>query len=121
MKYKYIILLGIFALACTGSNKSASQLWEEGKQFRVEDNLKGSITKFQSIISKYPTDDLAAQSQFQIADIYLNDVKDFEFAIEEFQKVVSNYPKHEVAKKSLFMIAYVYNNYLDAYSDAINN
>ena len=43
MKYKFIILLGIITLACTSSNKSASQLWKEGKEFRVEDNLKASI------------------------------------------------------------------------------
>ena len=44
--------------------------------------------------------------------LYLNDVKDFEFAIEEFKKVRSKYPERQVAKKSLFMLAYIYNNYL---------
>ena len=78
-----------------------------------------SITSFKSIIKKFPQNELAAQAQFQIADIYLNDTKDFDFAVEEFTKVVNLYPNHEVAKKSLFMIAYIYNNYLEAYSDAI--
>ena len=121
MKNIFIVLLAFYAFACIGElNKSAEQLQNDGQQYRTQKNLKESITIFKSIISKYPDHELAAQAQFQIADIYLNDVKDFEFAIEEFQKVVSIYPDHEVAKKSLFMIAYVYNNYLDAYSDAIN-
>ena len=121
MKNIYILLLAFYIIGCSGeSNKSAGQLRKDGEQYRMQENLKESITSFKSIISQYPDHELAAQAQFQIADIYLNDVKDFEFAIEEFQKVVSIYPDNEVAKKSLFMIAYVYNNYLDAYSDAIN-
>ena len=121
MKNIFILLLAFYAFTCRAElNKSAEQLQNDGQQYRTQENLKESITIFKSIISKYPEHELAAQAQFQIADIYLNDVKDFEFAIEEFQKVVSIYPNHEVAKKSLFMIAYVYNNYLDAYSDAIN-
>ena len=71
------------------------------------------------IIDKYPGDDLSAEAQFQIADIFLNDTKDFEYAVKEFKIVVEKYPNHEVAKKSLFMIAYIYNNYINAYSDAM--
>ena len=120
---KNIILLlicGYFASCSGDSNRTAAELWDNAQKYRTEDKIKDSITSYKTIIKKYPSDHLAPKAQFQIADIYLNDVKDFEFAIEEFQKVVSIYPNHEVAKKSLFMIAYVYNNYLDAYSDAIN-
>jgi len=117
-----IFIMGLIMLSCNvDSKKSADQLWKDGQQFRSEEKLMESITMFKSIIKDYPLDDLAAQSQFQIADIYLNDIKNFEFAIEEFEKVVEEYPEHEVSKKSLFMIAYVYNNYLEAYSDAIIN
>ena len=122
MKNILILLIGLIALSCNGnSKKSADQLWNDGQQFRSEERLMESITIFKSIIKDYPLDDLAAKSQFQIADIYLNDTKDFEFAVEEFEKVVKEYPEHEVSKKSLFMIAYIYNNYLEAYSDAIIN
>ena len=119
---KNIILLSIviYIASCGGSaNKNAAELWDDGQKYRAEDKLKESITSFKIILEKYPTDNFAAKSQFQIADIYLNDVKDFDFAVEEFQKVVDLYPAHEVSKKSLFMIAYIFNNYLNAYSDAI--
>ncbi len=119
MKNIYILLVSILLLSCNRvTNKSADQLWEEAQQHRVKENLKDSITGYKDIISKYPDNSLSAKAQFQIADIYLNDTKDFEYAVNEFQKVVEIYPDHEVAKKSLFMIAYIYNNYLDAYSDA---
>jgi len=117
-----ILFVGLIALSCNGnSNKSADQLWKDGQQYRSEDKLMESITSLKSIIEDYPLDKLAAKAQFQIADIYLNDSKDFEYAIEEFKKVVKKYPEHDVAKKALFMIAYIYNNYLEAYSDAIIN
>ena len=120
MKNIYIVFVGIFLISCNvGTNKSANQLWEEAQQHRVKENLKDSITGYKEIISRYPDHDLSAKAQFQIADIYLNDTKDFEYAVNEFKKVVDRHANHEVAKKSLFMIAYIYNNYLDAYSDAI--
>ena len=120
MKNIIILFIGLHFISCGGgSNKNAAELWDDGQKYRTEDKLRESITSFKSILEKYPSDNFAAEAQFQIADIYLNDVKDFEFAVEEFQKVVAQYPNHEVSKKSLFMIAYIYNNYLNAYSDAI--
>lgn len=117
MKIIIYILFGLIAFSC--HSNSSETFWEKANQYRTEENLKESIINLKLIIDKYPNHDLAAKAQFQIADIYLNDVKDFEFAIEEFKKVVENYPEHEMAKKSIFMVGYVYNNYLDAYSDAI--
>ena len=120
MKKFILLLIGLYFVSCGGgSNKNAAELWDDGQKYRSEDKLKESITSFKTILDKYPSDNFAAEAQFQIADIYLNDVKDFDFAIKEFQKVVELYPDHEVSKKSLFMIAYIFNNYLNAYSDAI--
>ena len=120
MKNNILLSICLYFVACGGSSdKNAAELWDNGKTYRTEDKLKESIISYKTILDKYPSDNFAPKAQFQIADKYLNDVKDFNFAIEEFQKVVAQYPDHEVAKKSLFMIAYIYNNYLDAYSDAI--
>ena len=115
-----LLLIGVYFVSCGGGpNRTAAELWDDAQKYRAEDKLKESITSFKTIQGKYPSDNFAAEAQFQIADIYLNDVKDFDFAVKEFQKVVDLYPDHEVSKKSLFMIAYIFNNYLNAYSDAI--
>ena len=120
MKNIILLLIGVYIASCGGgSNRTAAELWDDAQKNRAEDKLKDSITNFKSILVKYPSDNFAAEAQFQIADIYLNDVKDFDFAVKEFEKVVDLYPDHEVSKKSLFMIAYIFNNYLNAYSDAI--
>ena len=120
MKNIILLLIGVYFASCGGSsNRTAAELWNDAQKYRTEDKLKESIVSHRTIINKYPSDNFAAQAQFQIADIYLNDVKNFDFAVKEFQKVVELYPDHEVSKKSLFMIAYIFNNYLNAYSDAI--
>ena len=82
-------------------------------------NLNESIILHRKIITNYPDHKYAVQSQFKIAEIYLNDVKEYEIAIEEFNNVINNYPHSSQAMNSLFMIAYIYNNYLNAYSNAI--
>ena len=104
-------------MAC--NNQSPEKLWNDAKLFRSNNEMKECIINLESIIKEYPQHDLAGKAQFQKAEIYLNDMKDFDSAIEEFRRVIIQYPDHNVAKNSLFMIAYVYNNYLNAYSDAI--
>jgi TolA-binding protein len=120
MKNIILIIIFLFTYSCS-TIKKPQEYWNDAKRFRTEKKLMEAITSYKSLISNYPESDLSPDAQFQIADIYLNDTKDFEYAIDEFNKVILNYPEFEVAKKSLFMIGYVYNNYLDAYTDAINN
>ncbi len=110
----------LFIFACSSSETNTQEHWDLGVKFREENDLRQSITHFKKIIEKEPNSELAEKSQFQIADIYLNDVKDYPFAIDEFQKLLKQFPSGELAKKGHFMIAYIYSNYLDAYSDAIS-
>ena len=110
----------ILFIGCSGSNiKSDDQLWASAIEFRESDDLRSSITNFKSIIRKYPNSEFSSKAQFQIADIYLNDVKDYPFAIQEFEILISNYSETALAKKSAFMVAYIYSNYLDEYSKSM--
>jgi len=96
-----------------------NELWRRGAELRKDARLMESITSFKAIIDKDLDDDLSSQSQFQIADIYLNDINNYTFAIENFKKVLENYPHSEEAKKSIFMLGYICSNYIESYSDAI--
>ena len=96
------------------------EIWDKAKQFREGEYFKESIASLKIIIEKHPDHDLSAKAQFQIADIYLNDMVNFEYAVNEFKKMVEKYPTHEVGKKALFMVAYIYNNYLNSYNKAID-
>jgi len=114
------IVFTILFIGCSDTNiESVEKLWDTAIEFREKDDLRSSITSFKSIIQNYPNSKFSSKAQFQIADIYLNDVKDYPFAITEFETLIGNHPENILAKKSAFMIAYVYSNYLDKYSMAI--
>jgi len=119
MRTIFYLLMTILIMNC--KSQTPETLWEEAKLMRTENNMKESIINLESIIKNYPEHILASESQYKKAEIYLNDIKDFDIAVEEYEKVIRRYPKNEVAKNSLFMIAYIYNNYLNSYTDAIDN
>ncbi|MBC8311260.1 MAG: outer membrane protein assembly factor BamD [Candidatus Marinimicrobia bacterium] len=119
MKFLTILFLILF-IGCSNSKvESADKLWTSAIEFRESEDLRSSITNFKSIIQHFPESEFSSKAQFQIADIYLNDVKDYPFAIQEFETLIRKYPEATLAKKSAFMIAYVYSNYLDEYSSAM--
>ena len=79
-----------------------------------------AITLLEEITSKHPEKELAAEAQFMIAEIYLNDFKEYEIASKYYDNIVQNYSKSfNSVKKSMFTLGYIYANYLDYYSDAI--
>ena len=78
-----------------------------------------SITIFKHIIQDDINGVLSVQSQFQIADIYLNDIGNYTFAIENFKNILDTYPDSEEKKKSIFMLGYISSNYTESYSDAV--
>ena len=56
-----------------------------------------------------------------IAEIYLNDFKEYGIASTYYKSIIENYPtSFNSVKKSIFTLAYVYANHLEYYTDAIN-
>lgn len=96
-----------------------NKLWIEGVEFRENAKLMDSITSFKTIVNKDLDDNFSSQSQFQIADIYLNDINNYTLAVQNFKKVLENYPDSQETKKSIFMLGYIHSNYIEAYSDAV--
>ena len=69
------------------------------------------------------------ESNYIIAEIYLNEIKNPNIALSYYKKVIQKVNKNletqEIAeknrnlyRKSLFMVSYIYSNYLGMYSDA---
>ena len=74
-----------------------------------------------NIIKKYQNNQISAKAEYMIAEIFLNDFKDYTMAVNYYQNIISNYPSDfEEVKKSIFTLAYIYANYLDYYTDAIS-
>ena len=113
----YIYVLFLLTLSCD-SSFNLDKTWDDAVKFRQDSNLKDAISLFKKITDS--KDDLfAVKAQYQIADIYQNDIKDYTFAIKEFEKIIDNYPDSEFAKKSIFMLGYINSNYIESYDDAI--
>ena len=119
MSNKIIFLFLLIIIGC--NNYNIERKWNSANNFLENKNLRESIKIFKEIIKKYPNSDYAIKSQFQIAEIYLNDKKEYDIAIDEFGKILENHPTSNEAKNALFMISYIYNNYLNSYSHAIHN
>ena len=120
IRYIYIFILIIFGCN-SNSIESPEKLWEQVKEFRTQKDLQNAITNCKTILSEYSKNELAPTALFQIGDIYLNDVQDYDFAISYFKEVVEKYPKSKECEKASFMIGYIFANYLDSYSDAEEN
>jgi len=118
MKHNISILFIILLTAC---NSSTENKWNKAMDMLENKKLKDSITIFNEIINNHPQSEYAIKSQFQIAEIYLNEKKNYDIAIEEFDKVINLSPSSTEAKNALFMISYIHNNYLNGYSNAIIN
>ena len=104
MKLLYCMFL--LFVSCN-SNFDLEQKWNEALNFRKELKLKDSITSLKKIIDFGKDESLSVKAQYQIADIYLNDVNNYTFAIQEFEKLIVEYPESEFAKKSIFMLGYI--------------
>ena len=119
MNKSKIILIILLSIGCQNTNNEINEYLTKSEEYRKSNQLREAIIELRNLIKKYPKHKLASESQFMIAEIYLNDVKDFQFAIEEFKKVYNLYPNSKESAKSQFMIGYIYANYLQSYSDAL--
>ncbi|NOZ08389.1 MAG: tetratricopeptide repeat protein [FCB group bacterium] len=122
MKKYMLFAIVIFAfMGCSKNDAAVDEHFNKALEFRQNEKIGESITELGAVIKDSPENPRAAEAQFEIGKIYLNDVKDYEIAIEEFQKVIDQYPESEFAPKALFMIGYIEANNLQAYSDALED
>ena len=117
LKLIYIYLFTLLILfSC--SDKYTSNNFEKAAIHRENGDLMNSIKLLHGIVKNNRNEQDKQRAQFNIADIYMNDVKDYSFALDNFDKVLKYNIDNDIHKKSLFMFAYICSNYLDMYSDA---
>ena len=71
-----------------------------------------SINNLLYLVEKYPNHELASKGQYIIGDIYMNDLRDFEKALEEYRIVLYDYQGSKEEALAQFMIGYIYANVL---------
>ena len=95
-------------------------LYGKAVDLRLKEDLNNSL----KILSEIKCCHLKAN--YTIAEIYLNDFRNYNISLDYFNKVISfldNYESdkeisanNDLYKKSLFMSSYIYSNYLGMYS-----
>ena len=110
----YLVLFILFS--CSGDQPQF--LWEKMIKHRQANELSESIAILHEIIKEFSNSEYAPKATFQIGDIYLNEIKDYDFAIKYFKNILNEYPNSSESEKANFMIGYVYSNNLQSYTEA---
>ena len=73
-------------------------------------NALAEIESYRKIVAEQPNTDIAAEIQFEIAELYLSlqNLNNPEQAIEEYTKVIENYPDNPKSIEAQFKIANTY-------------
>jgi len=102
------IILIIF-IGC-GEKKTKEQLNAEALRYEREENYKEAIKTFELLADKYPQANFADSVLFRIAQIYSNNLSDFEGSIATHKRLIEKYPESNFGLQSLFLVGFHYNN-----------
>lgn len=120
IKFIFIILFPIIFLSCN-QKVNYSKIFELAQTERAKGDFMNCIMNLSEIIKNSTDINLKQKAQFNIADIYMNDIKNYSFALDEFNNVLKYDINNNIHKKSLFMYSYICSNYLDMYTNAYNS
>ncbi|UCD38262.1 MAG: tetratricopeptide repeat protein [Fidelibacterota bacterium] len=112
----YLLILLLF-LAC-GVSQSAEELWQSSEKELNARKYKRAMRSLERLVKTYPDHALAPRAQFQIGDIYMNNMDDIENSLEAYQETATRYPEADEGVKALFMIGFVNANHLEDYDAA---
>ena len=116
----FFLVIVLLSYSCndTAENTKIEQQYKLALDLRKDKDFMSSINIFESLFTQHPNSKYAPMSMYQIGDIYLNDIKNYELALEKFNNVNEKFPNSESGKISLFLCGYISNNYLQEFSDA---
>ena len=104
----------------TPTIKSADEYFSTAEIERNTKNIKESLENLDNLIKYYPEHALAPQAQYLMGDIYMNDLMDFQNAINSYGKVSENFVGTNRAVEAQFMVGYIYANILDDIEQAVS-
>ena len=123
----YILCIFVGSVFCLPLNLSDYSNIQEYYDDAIEFRKKGNSEQCLQALLKIQS--IHFESNYIIAEIYLNEIKNpnialdyYNYVIEQFKGYSKNNADLErnrnLYRKSLFMVSYIYSNYLGMYSDA---
>ncbi len=83
------------------------------ESLRKKEMVKEAIDHLMYLTKNYSENYLVSKAQYMLGDIYMNDLRDFNTAIQEYRKVIENHGGSVQEPHALFMIGYIYANVLN--------
>ena len=83
------------------------------QSLRKKEMVKEAINNLMYLLENHSGHKLMPKAQYMLGDIYMNDLRDFNTAIQEYRKVLEKFSGTEQEPHALFMIGYVYANVLN--------
>ena len=83
------------------------------QSLRKKEMVKEAINNLMYLLENHSGHKLMPKAQYMLGDIYMNDLRDFNTAIQEYRKVLKKFSGSEQEPHALFMIGYVYANVLN--------
>jgi len=83
------------------------------QSLRKKEMVKEAINNLIYLLENHSGHKLMPKAQYMLGDIYMNDLRDFNTAIQEYRKVLENFSGSVQEPHALFMIGYVYANVLN--------
>ncbi len=105
--FVWFSIVSLIMIGCEGT-RTADEYFNAAEVERNAKNIKVSLENLEKLIEHYPDNALAAQAQYLMGDIYMNDLRDFENAILSYQKVVDNFSGSSKVAHAQFMVGYIY-------------
>jgi len=87
-------------------------VFNQAESLRMQKKTKEALANCSYLISHYPSHPLSAKAQYLIGDIYDQDLRDFDTAINQYRKVIENFVGSGQEAHAQFMIGYIYANIL---------
>ena len=88
-------------------------VFNKTQSLRKKEMVKEAINNLMYLLENHSGHKLMPKAQYMLGDIYMNDLRDFNTAIQEYRKVLEKFSGSEQEPHALFMIGYVYANVLN--------
>ncbi|GEM_PF-215742 len=116
-KRKVILSFVVLSLLClsvvlsnNGCSKSSDTLYKEAKTAEQQKNFPTALEYYNQIVDKDPESAYAESSQYRIAVIYNNELREVEKAAQAYRKFNLLFPQSNDAATCLFLSGFLYNN-----------
>ncbi len=125
---KFIVLLGIMALALVFTNcgtKSEKEYFDSAKAKIEKENYTEAVTELQELVDEYPNGEYSSKAYLELGKIYhskliksLTTEQSLSKAIDYYTRVYKNHPNSAEAPNALFMVGFIQANELNEVESA---